>query len=435
MPYEIKTNILENFDFYCEHCTIENFNIENTKNYFDFVKTLYYERNGLNPRQISSINKVILKIRKLGYDNKDIINKLVAKTKKNNKIKIILSITTCKRYDLFTATINSFLRNCLDIEMIDYFFCVDDNSSEDDRKNMQEKYPFFNYYFKTEEEKGHLKSMNIIWDKLSNYKSTYWIHLEDDWLFFKPMNYIQRSISFLEDKNNKDNKIHQILFNKNYGEVVENYNLVGGRRIDGECLLHIKDEPNLFGPNSAYWPHYSFRPSMMLVNTILELGNYDSANTFFERDYADKWHAADYKSAYFNEITCIHIGRLTSERNGGKNNAYSLNNEQQFNNSENKINNTDNNKPKIDINNIDPDIKYIFLEKLDHIGDDICYKGIMSPEENVKFCDELNDCIAFNTLGYFKHSVDIDNLKQIPIFGEKDGFFLNIKKYKEKYGL
>ena len=79
--------------------------------------------------------------------------------------------------------------------------------------------------------------------------------------------------------------------------------------------------------------------------------------------------------------------------------------------------------------------KSIFLEKLDHIGDDICYKGVMSPEENVKFCDELNDCIAFNTLGYFKHSVDMDNLKQVSIFGEKDGLFLNIKKYKEKYGL
>jgi hypothetical protein len=144
------------------------------------------------------------------------------------------------------------------------------------------------------------------------------------------MNYIQRSISFLEDKNNKDNKIHQILFNKNYGEVVENYNLVGGRRIDGECLLHIKDE-DLKGTNSAYWPHYSFRPSMCRVNTILELGNYDSPNTFFERDYADKWYGAGYQSAYFNEITCIHIGRLTNERNSNVNNAYTLNNQQQFN--------------------------------------------------------------------------------------------------------
>ena len=439
MPYEIKTNILENFDFYINHIKNDNFNIENTKNYFNFVKQLYYERNELNSRQISSINKVILKIRKLGYDNTNIIDKLVTKTNKNNKIKVMLSITTCKRYDLFTATMNSFLKNCLDIEMIDYFFCVDDNSSEEDRKNMEEKYPFFNYYFKTEEEKGHLKSMNIIWDKLSNYKPTYWIHLEDDWLFFKPINYIQRSILFLEDKNNKDNKIHQILFNKNYGELLENYNLVGGHRIDGECLLHIKDEPNLFGANSAYWPHYSFRPSMILVNTILKLGNYDSENNFFERDYADKWHAAEYKSAYFNEITCIHIGRLTSERNGNKNNAYSLNNEQQFNNLksiniQNSVDNTEN-KPKFDSNSLDPDIKYVFLEKLDHIGDDICYKGIMSPEENLKLCDELNDCIAFNTLGYFKHSIDIDNLVQIPIFGEKDGLFLNVKKYKEKYGL
>jgi GR25 family glycosyltransferase involved in LPS biosynthesis len=71
---------------------------------------------------------------------------------------------------------------------------------------------------------------------------------------------------------------------------------------------------------------------MIDVQTILSLGNYDSPNTFFEMDYAQKWVNAGYKSAFFDMVTCRHTGRLTSER-GDKSvkNAYDLNNENQFN--------------------------------------------------------------------------------------------------------
>jgi hypothetical protein len=43
---------------------------------------------------------------------------------------VTLSITTCKRYDLFEKTINSFLHCCQDIYLITRWICVDDNSSE-----------------------------------------------------------------------------------------------------------------------------------------------------------------------------------------------------------------------------------------------------------------------------------------------------------------
>jgi len=72
---------------------------------------------------------------------------------------------------------------------------------------MKEKYPFFDFYMKTNEEKGHRKSMNIIWDKLNELKPKYWIHLEDDWLFFKEDAYITRGTLFLDKY--KDKSIHQ----------------------------------------------------------------------------------------------------------------------------------------------------------------------------------------------------------------------------------
>ena len=55
---------------------------------------------------------------------------------------------------------------------------------------------------KNNEEKGHVKSMNIIWDKLNELKPKYWIHLEDDFIFHTKMDYIKLS----------DDKFEKLLF-------------------------------------------------------------------------------------------------------------------------------------------------------------------------------------------------------------------------------
>jgi hypothetical protein len=171
--------------------------------------------------------------------------------------------------------------------------------------------------------------MNIIWNKLNEYKPKYWFHIEDDWLFVKPFNIINTSIQFLEKYS--DQNIYQILFNKNYAETFNDIDIIGGKRLDDQYILHIKDEEGLKGKNCAYWPHYSFRPSICLTEKILEIGNFDSENTFFEREFADKYFNKGYQSAFYNEIMSIHTGRLTSERNDNdKKNAYQLNNVNQF---------------------------------------------------------------------------------------------------------
>ena len=81
------------------------------------------------------------------------------------------------------------------------------------------------------------------------------------------------------------------------------------------------------GDGCTYWPHFSFRPGVTAVHSLLTVGNFDGTATFFEREYANRWSAAGFKTAFFNGIHCRHIGRLTSER--GKTdavlNAYELN--------------------------------------------------------------------------------------------------------------
>ena len=246
--------------------------------------------------------------------------------------RVFISFTTCKRYDLFQATLNSILNHWTDVDQINYWFCVDDNSSADDRHKMQSIYDWITYYMKTPQEKGHRTSMNIIWQKLAELKPTYWIHMEDDFLFYYPLDYVNKAIQALTTLP-ADLRVKQILFNRNYAETVEHYNIAGHvtTPLPDIVLHHHTNEKISHYQNSHYWPHYSFRPALLEVKTILALGNYDSAQQFFERDYADKWHKANYQSAFFNRITNRHIGRLTSERHDNKvPNAYQLNDEEQF---------------------------------------------------------------------------------------------------------
>jgi len=558
MPLELMLNILETFGFYLDH--IKENDIILNEYYLDFVRKIYLITKGFNDKHVQLINMTINRF-KILYNavNLGSVVKTLSSSFDEKGPKVFFSITTCKRYDLFSQTMNSFLINCKDISLINYFFCVDDNSSHEDRKKMITNYPFLKYYLKKEDEKGHVASMNIIWNKLGELGAKYWIHLEDDWLFIKPCNYIKKSIDFLEGTGRKES-IHQILFNKNYAETISNYDLVGGSEINGhsaDFILHIKDEPNLKGRNCAYWPHYSFRPSMCIVDTILKLGNYTSPNTFFEMDYANKYFNNGYKSAFFNEITCIHIGKLTSEKSSSVANAYALNNVSQFSGGGDgvesqkiymnkypcnlikskilvtklfKNNNFGSSKKiindilhhinvwkqivsnnckyfiimkdeglefdvcdidnkydiimmdnyyiikrsvlinileyidkngiidntimklfmKIDnlkiMTNMDAELddeteisecfdfklnenEYIYVENKDHFGNDIKFIKGLSVDELMVQCDIDDDAIAFNTLGYIKNVVDMDNL--ISLGNGKDGLYINIAKYNK----
>jgi GR25 family glycosyltransferase involved in LPS biosynthesis len=72
--------------------------------------------------------------------------------------------------------------------------------------------------------------------------------------------------------------------------------------------------------------------------------------------------------------------------------------------------------------------KYIFLEKLDQIDND-CYiaEKHLSKYDYETMADSIEDCIAFNTLGYFKNK--ITNLVISPYFSNCDGIYINKDYY------
>ena len=307
------------------------------------IKLLLDDRNtSFNIQNIEKLwNIIYSKIEKSDFlktERKIIKNRLVGKMnerrRNKEKVNILLTMTTCKRYDLFERTINSILSTWKDIDKVDYWFCVDDNSSDSDKCKMLSEYPFFYFYFKNRFEKGHMNSMNIIYNRLVELKPKYWIHIEDDFLFYDRDYYISKSIKGLELLN-----VNQILFNRNYGETIKDYMISGHIKVDDEFCLHdYKPNESLPYSNCKYWPHYSFRPSLIDTEAILSLGDFNTNEDFFELAYAKKWSDRGYKSGFFNKMTCMHIGRLTSERNNKEIlNAYNLNNVNQFTNTDSKF--------------------------------------------------------------------------------------------------
>jgi hypothetical protein len=253
---------------------------------------------------------------------------------------IIFTITTCKRFELFEKTMNSFLNCCLDSNLIGQWLCVDDNSSEEDRDKMKKAYPFFKFIWKNESQKGHYVSMNMIRDYVIEIGATHVLHSEDDFHYFQKRNYMGDSLKILGD----NDKIAQVLFNRNYAEAeFSQRKIVGGlNRVlaDGtRYVIHEHYEPGTKEYDAfinrhrghgtcGYWEGFSFRPSLLKVSMMKDVGSYYNTD-HFERAYAVEYKLRGYLSAFFDTYCCLHIGKKTWQNDQA--NSYTLNSMGQFN--------------------------------------------------------------------------------------------------------
>ncbi len=273
------------------------------------------------------------------YEKSQLLKENDALKNKNN---VIFTVTTCKRFDLFEKTMNSLINCTKDIDLIDEWLCVDDNSSEEDRMLMKERYPFFTFIFKNPDEKGHSKSMNIIRDYVITSGYKYTLHMEDDWQAALEMDYIKPCIQIIEE--NKEG-IKQVVQNRQYVQLIRSrdIDLKGGfqrylsngyRYIVHEFYPKGSEEETQFwkringGYSASYWPHYSLNPSIMESKVYKWLGPYNENVKHFEMEYASRYTNAGFKTGFFDNITRLHIGKLIGEE--GKKNAYELNELVQF---------------------------------------------------------------------------------------------------------
>ena len=252
--------------------------------------------------------------------------------------RVTLTITSCRRLDLFVGTVNSFLNACADIELVDRFICVDDNSSDADRDEMRRLFPFFEFILKGPADRGHARSLNLIREAV---RTPWLVHLEDDWHFFARRACIGPALEILGE----DPGLGQVLFNRNYAETLGDREIPGGfahrtpahghRYIVHEHYPAGSDEYLRFeqrhGRSNAWWPHYSLRPGVVRTSVFERVGAFDESAAGFEQEYARRYADAGFRSAYFDGVFALHTGRLTTERGeGARPNAYDLNGVAQF---------------------------------------------------------------------------------------------------------
>ena len=257
---------------------------------------------------------------------------------------LTFTITTCRRRELFERTMDSFLENCLDHHLISRWICIDDASSHEDRQLMRERYPFFEFIYKDNDEVGHAKSMNRL---LAEVTTKHWLHFEDDWQIVKPGNYISHAIAVLDD----NDSLIQCVLNRNYAEILDNHNIVGGHLVvsqDQKTVYRIHDYINPTSPEfkslleqnpgrltNAYWPGFSLMPSLLRRSAFDSLGSFNPGAGHFERDMADRALKKHWLTACIDDLTMLNIGRLRIETNPhGPLNAYQLLGVDQFANYE-----------------------------------------------------------------------------------------------------
>ena len=72
---------------------------------------------------------------------------------------------------------------------------------------------------------------------------------------------------------------------------------------------------------------------------------------------------------------------------------------------------------------------FIFFPRQDSVGGDLVYSP-QNLEDMINKCIENPNCLGFNSLGYFKHSVS-KPLVQPAIFGTSDGLCIHKQRYQE----
>jgi GR25 family glycosyltransferase involved in LPS biosynthesis len=274
--------------------------------------------------------------------NVQVVETLTTHFASSPKLPVVITMTSCKRFDLLSRTINSMIVNCTDItKHCCEWILIDDNSSEEDRKRIRTDYPFLTIIEKTPEQKGHPKSMNMLRERILTMNHvTYNFHIEDDFEWWYPDNYITKCLEVIK----ADKTYGQALVNFEYTEDQKSAIDIWNRDMQSTSnglryFVHeyydteerLKIEYNHIAAKcSMYWPHFSFRPGVTDIRVFAKLGAYSETHQHFEMDYAHRFVKAGYKTASLDCCYTTHIGRRTYERDSNMLNAYDLNKEQQF---------------------------------------------------------------------------------------------------------
>jgi hypothetical protein len=250
---------------------------------------------------------------------------------------IALTITGCKRPELFKSTVDSLCSKIKDLHLIKTIIHYDDSSDDESRKKMYEvlvsNFPdklVCTRYFNKDSfttDKRHMHVMNCWLDDLSQLGIDYVFHTEDDWLYTNDL-----SISGALDILISDDKCGQIGFSQPLRRFPEGIHIEKGG--DYWKWYYREDLPlldNLFMDDLMIeqwnvpglwlyyinWPHFSLRPGLFDVEKLLTVGKFLETEESFEFEFAKKYSKKFYNYSHKLSL-CEHIG--------DSNSSYELNN-------------------------------------------------------------------------------------------------------------
>lgn len=221
---------------------------------------------------------------------------------------ISLSITSCKRKDLFIQTINSLFSNCLDISLISEVVWSDDNTDNAEYNEMKDHInKFLSYKIKKVfqhregENKGLSHSLNFILDNISN---KYCLHIEDDWTFNKGLfitegYYLLDRVPYAYQVLLKDRPMFQ---KRNTLDNLKFYEWSKGVALDGQNVEHAG---------------FTLNPSIIKWKWIKE--NYGYFNSYgVEGSFADRLYNDGHRTitTIRNYINHIGLGESSFNLNG-----------------------------------------------------------------------------------------------------------------------
>lgn len=205
---------------------------------------------------------------------------------------VTVCITSCGRWNLLQATLDSFLK--LNTYPITKYLLHEDSGDIKIFEKIQKKYPFIEC-IRSEQNVGLLKSI----DKLYALVDTeYIMHLEDDWIFENNLNFIQQSLEVLENPN-----IHQVWIRQGIPEDWLERQVISGYRMVKQS--HFGD-----------WCGFSFNPGLrrlsdykrIFPNGFEEHNKHGTNSVLSEHECNQVAYAQGYRAAILNNRVCRHLG-------------------------------------------------------------------------------------------------------------------------------
>lgn len=259
--------------------------------------------------------------------------KVLNNSKSSKNYSLTFTVTTCKRIDQFKSTMDNLILMCKDLDIVDEWVCIDDNSSIEDREEMRRCFPFFRFILKDPENRGHARSLNMLLDSI---KTKYVFHFEDDWICNEPFS-IKDYMDFIISKD-----IHQVVLRKNSWRNHDPFGVIDGRKvykyiyntnhfqkpdlnITYDKQFKFKSEPDTTIDTEDYWwwPGFSLNPSVYNIEILQnKVGKFNEKvkTELFEYDYALRCHDQGLVVCYV-DMDIQHTGTVSS---------YVLNNDRRY---------------------------------------------------------------------------------------------------------